>query len=77
MNADVVIIKLLCFMSGCKRLEPRENTVDCMTGFLSSNGRISVQFDDIDLKFSPHAYFKVRFHSTLSKYENSKTRFSP
>ena len=43
-----------------------------MAGFLSSNGRISVHFDDIHQKLSKPANFEVRFHSMLSKYENSK-----
>ena len=46
-----------------------------MANFLSPNGRILVHFDNIHLKFLTHAYFEVRFHSMLSKYENCKNRF--
>ena len=45
-----------------------------MASFLSSNGRISAYFDNINIKWSTHAYFEVCFHSMLSKYENSKNR---
>ena len=44
----------------------------CMARCLSSNGRISVHFDDIHLRLSTHGYFEVCFHSMFSKYENSK-----
>ena len=43
--------------------------------FLSSNGCISVYFDNIYLKLSTHAYSMVNTHSMLSKYKNSKNIF--
>ena len=46
-----------------------------MASFLSSIGRISVHFDNINLKFSTHVHFDLRFHSMLSKRENSKIGF--
>ena len=46
-----------------------------MTSLLSSNGRNSAYFGIIRLKLSKHAYFEVRFHPMLSKYETSKNRF--
>ena len=46
-----------------------------MASFLSSNGCISANFDNIHPKLSTHYYFEVRFHSILSKYENSKNIF--
>ena len=52
-----------------------KNTEDCMASFLSSHGRISVNFDNIHLKLSTHAYSEVHFHSMLSKYEKAKNRF--
>ena len=46
-----------------------------MANLLSSNRCISVHFDNIYLKLLAHAYFEVRFHSMLSKHENSKSIF--
>ena len=46
-----------------------------MARFLFSNGRISPYFDNIRLKLPTDAYFEVRFHTMLSKYENSKNIF--
>ena len=46
-----------------------------MASVLSSNGYISAHFDNIHIKLSTHAYFEVRFHFMLSKYENSRLRF--
>ena len=59
MNADIVPIKALYFETGSKRLEPGEKH----SGFFGSNGRISSHLDNIRLKLSTHAYFKVLFHS--------------
>ena len=52
-----------------------KNTDVCMASILLSNGRILAQLDKIHLKFSTHAYFAVRFHPMLSKYEISKNSF--
>ena len=46
-----------------------------MASFLSSNGRVSDNFDKNRLKLSMHAYFEVRFHSMLSKNKKSKNIF--
>ena len=53
----------------------KKNTEVCMASFLSLNRRISTHFDGTHLKLSIRAYFEVRFHSMLPKYENSKNRF--
>ena len=47
----------------------------CMASHLSSNGRISDYFDNVCLKSSTHANFKVHFHSILSKCINFRNRF--
>ena len=41
----------------------------CMARFLSSNGRILTNFYEIHLKLSAHAYYEVRFHFILFKYD--------
>ena len=46
-----------------------------MSSFLSSNGRISVRFDNIRPTFSTHAYFEASFHSILSKHDIPKIDF--
>ena len=75
LNADIDPIQSLYFVSGSKRLEPGEKYGVFMASFLSSNGRISVHFNNIQLKLLTHAYFDVHLHSILSKYENSKNIF--
>ena len=72
--ADMVPIKSLYSVSGSTRLEPGEKYSVCMASLLSSNHRNSAYFDNIRLKLPKHAYFEVRFHPILSKYENSKNR---
>ena len=52
-----------------------KNTGVCAASFLSSNGRILAHLDNSNLKLSTHAYFEMRFHSMLSRYENSKGKF--
>ena len=66
-NADILPIKSLYF--------EEKNTVPCKASFPSSNGCISAHVDDIHLKLSIHAYFEVRLHTVLSKYENSKNGY--
>ena len=46
-----------------------------MASFLSSNGQISVHFDNMNLNLSTHAYSEVQLPSMLSKYEKSKNIF--
>ena len=75
LNADIVLIESLYFMSDSKHVETTENTMICMARFLSSNGQILSYFDNICLQLSTHAYFEVCFHSMLSKYENSKNEY--
>ena len=50
------------------------NSLVCMAKLLSSNGPNSGYFDNVYLKLSTNAYSEVRFHFTLSKYENSRNR---
>ena len=45
-----------------------KNTKVSAASSLSSNDRVSAHFDDTYLKLS----IQVRFHSMLTKYENSK-----
>ena len=46
-----------------------------MANLLSLNGHMSSHLDTIHLKVSTHAYFALLFHSTWSKYKNSKNKF--
>ena len=73
LNADMVPLNLLYFESGSTWLEPGKKVY--MASFLSSNGHISVHYDNIHLQLSTHASFETRFHFMLQKYENSKNRF--
>ena len=47
----------------------------CMASFLSSNGRISVHFDNIHLKLSTYVYSMVPSHSMRSKSKTLKIYF--
>ena len=46
-----------------------------MVSVLTSNSRISANFENIHLNFSTHAYIEVRFRTMVPKYENSKNIF--
>ena len=71
----MVPIKSVHFLSDSKRSEPDEKKLVCMASLLFSNGHNSAYFDNIRLKLLEHAYFEVRFHHILSKYESSKNIF--
>ena len=72
MNADIVPINhcILCLVLNARNQE--KNTVVCLASFLSLNGRILAHVEYIHVILSTYAYFEVRFHSMLSKCENSK-----
>ena len=50
LNADMVPIESLYFVSGSKHLEPGKIQKSFMASYLSSNGHISIYFHNINLK---------------------------
>jgi len=71
----MVPFKSLYFESDSKRLEPGEKYTVLYGKFSVFNLSYFSPFYYIHLKLSTRAYFEVRFHSMLSKYENSENRF--